>query len=135
MCRSYKKTKTKFIRKFLQNCNFIKKGLQHRCLPVNNVKFLRTISFVEHLRKAVFESKILLITITKKIKNIYNQTDHPKNKIKKLSPDDDWESKNKIHLAFTAKKHIKTKKVFCIMKKGIFLSLSIFSLFCQLLLY
>ena len=84
---------------------------------------------------AAFESKILLIKIIKKRKNICNQTDHPKNKIKKLSPEDDWESKNETHLPFTAKKYIKTKKVFCIMKKSIFLSLSIVSLFCQLLLY
>ena len=43
--------------------------------------------------------------------------------------------KNKIQLPVPAKKHIKTKKVFCIIKKGIFLSLPIISVFCQLLLY
>ena len=33
----------------LQACNFIKKGLRHRCLPVNVAKFLRTVFSIEHL--------------------------------------------------------------------------------------
>ena len=33
----------------LQGFNFIKKGLQHRCFPVNIAKFLRT-AFLEHLQ-------------------------------------------------------------------------------------
>ena len=34
----------------LKICNFIKKRLKHRCFPVNIAKFLRTFSFIEHLR-------------------------------------------------------------------------------------
>ena len=34
----------------LKTGNFIKKGLQQRCFPVNIAKFLRTAFFVEHLR-------------------------------------------------------------------------------------
>ena len=30
-------------------CNFIKKRLWHKCLPVNFAKFLRTPIFIEHL--------------------------------------------------------------------------------------
>ena len=30
--------------------NFIEKRLQHRCFPVNIVKFIRTALFIEHLR-------------------------------------------------------------------------------------
>ena len=30
--------------------NFIKKGLQHRCCPVNIAKFLRTAFFIKHLQ-------------------------------------------------------------------------------------
>ena len=33
----------------LKACNFIKKRLQHKCFPVNNVKFFRTAYFIEHL--------------------------------------------------------------------------------------
>ena len=33
----------------LKACNFIKKRLQHKCFPVNIVKFLRTF-LIEHLR-------------------------------------------------------------------------------------
>ena len=32
-----------------QDCNFIKKRFQHRCFPVNFVKFLRTIFSKEHV--------------------------------------------------------------------------------------
>ena len=47
----------------LKVCNFIiKKGLQHKCFPVNTAKFLRAAFFIEHLwwlllqllRKTVF---------------------------------------------------------------------------------
>ena len=31
-------------------CNFIKKGLWHRCFPVNFAKFLKTLCFAEHFR-------------------------------------------------------------------------------------
>ena len=48
-------------------CNFIKKKLQHRCFPVNFVKFLRIPFFTEHLRWLIlsfmrcnFEPKIFL---------------------------------------------------------------------------
>ena len=34
----------------LKVCNLIKKRLQHRCFPVNIVKFLRTPFSTEHLR-------------------------------------------------------------------------------------
>ena len=34
----------------LQLCNFILKSLQRTCFPVNTAKFLRTASFIEHLR-------------------------------------------------------------------------------------
>ena len=41
-----------FFNKFasLNACNFFKKRLQHRCFAVNIAKFLRTASFIEHLR-------------------------------------------------------------------------------------
>ena len=39
-----------FTGKGLKDCNFIKKRLQHRCFPVNIVKFLRTAFYTEHLR-------------------------------------------------------------------------------------
>ena len=38
----------------LQACNFIKKRLQQRCFPVNIAKFLRTASFIEHLRLLLY---------------------------------------------------------------------------------
>ena len=40
-----------FLMKLLgwRPCNFIKERLQHRCFPVNNVKFFRTHFFTEHL--------------------------------------------------------------------------------------
>ena len=34
----------------LKACNFIIKRLQHRCFPVRFTKFLKTPSFIEHLR-------------------------------------------------------------------------------------
>ena len=34
----------------LKACNFIKKRLQHKCVPVNIVKCLRATFFIEHLR-------------------------------------------------------------------------------------
>ena len=37
----------------LKACNYIKERLQHRCFPVNNVKFLRTHFFTEHLRELI----------------------------------------------------------------------------------
>ena len=43
------------------------------------------------------------------------------------------EAKKKTEIPVTVKKDIKTKKVFCIMKKGVFLSLFIVSFSCQLL--
>ena len=43
------------------------------------------------------------------------------------------EAKKKTEMPVTVKKDIKTKKVFCIMKKGVFLSLFIVSFSCQLL--
>ena len=33
----------------LEACSFIKKRLQHICFPVNIVKFLRIVFFIEHL--------------------------------------------------------------------------------------
>ena len=33
---------------FIKACKFVKKRIQHRCFPVNIVKFLRTAFFVEH---------------------------------------------------------------------------------------
>ena len=39
-----------FLIKLQTFCNFIKKRLQQRCLPVKFVKFLRTHSFTEHIR-------------------------------------------------------------------------------------
>ena len=41
------------------------------------------------------------------------------------------EAKKKTEMPVTVKKDIKTKKVFCIMKKGVFLSLFIVSFSCQ----
>ena len=38
------------FKKMPQACNFVKKGLWHRCFPVNFVKFLRTPLLTEHLR-------------------------------------------------------------------------------------
>ena len=39
-----------FTGKHLQASNFIKKRFQNMCFPVNIAKFLRTASFIEHLR-------------------------------------------------------------------------------------
>ena len=33
-----------------QACNFIKKGIWHRCFPENFVTFLRTLFLIEYLR-------------------------------------------------------------------------------------
>ena len=43
----------------LKTCNFIKKRLQHRCLPVKSAKFLRTPIFKEHLRTSASSNIIL----------------------------------------------------------------------------
>ena len=48
-----------------QNCNFIKKRLQHRFFPMKFAKFLRTPCFIEHiqwllLRVSVFQAATLL---------------------------------------------------------------------------
>ena len=51
MCRSFFDKVTG-----LQNCNFIKKSLQHRCFPVKFAKFLRTPFFTEHLRWLLSDS-------------------------------------------------------------------------------
>ena len=40
--------------------NFIKKRLQHKCLPVNTGKFLRTACFIEHLQWLLKTSKASL---------------------------------------------------------------------------
>ena len=34
----------------IQDCNFIKKILQHRCFPVNTANFLRTTFLKEYVR-------------------------------------------------------------------------------------
>ena len=54
-------TGTPVLKVFLQTCNFIKKGLQHRCFPVKFAKFLRTnwallvTAFVWNAVKSVWE--------------------------------------------------------------------------------
>ena len=35
-----------------QDCNSLNKGLQHRCFPINFVKLLQNIYFVEHVQLA-----------------------------------------------------------------------------------
>ena len=45
----------------LQACNFIKKRLQHKCFPMNILKFLRAAIFIEDLRWLVLE--ILSVTV------------------------------------------------------------------------
>ena len=39
----------------LKDCKFIKKRLQHRCFPVKFAKFLRSLSFKEHIRWLLLE--------------------------------------------------------------------------------
>ena len=36
----------------LQACSFIKKGLQHRCFPLNIAKFFKSACFEKHLQTA-----------------------------------------------------------------------------------
>ena len=44
----------------LQGCNFIKKRLQHRCLPVKFVKSILDTYFKEHLRATASRSSDLV---------------------------------------------------------------------------
>ena len=37
-------------------CKFINKRFQHKCFPINIVKFLRTALFIEHLLQLLFKS-------------------------------------------------------------------------------
>ena len=40
-------------------CNFTKKEIQHRCFPVNFVKFLRTSFFIEHFQWHNFDGFVI----------------------------------------------------------------------------
>ena len=51
----------------LQACNFIKKRLQHWCLPANIAKFLRTAFFMEHLWWLVLKMHLWYKIYKKKI--------------------------------------------------------------------
>ena len=55
-------------------------------------KFFKNNCFVEHLRTAASESKNVFIT-RKKEDDLSYQSDTPKAKIRKLSPNNDWGSK------------------------------------------
>ena len=63
---------------FKKACNFIKKGLWHRCFPVNLAKFLRIPIFIEHLRDCLY-MMMFFITLTEDgnniIKNNYARID------------------------------------------------------------
>ena len=54
-----------------QACDFIKKRLQHRCFPVNIVKFSRTSFFTEQLRWLLLETNSLYLLDTGRKLNVY----------------------------------------------------------------
>ena len=45
--------------------NFIKKRLQHKCIPVNIARFLRTANYIEHLRWLLLQ--VLHVGLKKKV--------------------------------------------------------------------